>query len=545
MSDSTQAQAGEQQVFAGVSIIAGKPVTGNHGVSTAVNPATNENLEPGYTLIDKEQLKEATRAAKEAFPSYSATDLDKRAAFLETAADNLDALGETLTERYMLESGLPRARAEGERGRTVNQLRMFAGVVRQGDFIGARVDPALPDRTPPRVDIRQRKVPLGPVAVFGASNFPLAFSTAGGDTASALAAGCPVVFKAHNAHPGVSELVGRAISDAVAEHGLHPGVFSLIYGPGRIVGQALVSDEAIRAVGFTGSRQGGLALVDTAQKRPVPIPVYAEMSSTNPVFMLPGALKQDVDALAEGYIASVTGSSGQLCTQPGHVFVPTTEDGDRFVEAVNRAVQKAEGQTMLTPGIADAWHAGTSQLSEQGDMNTLGQGEAGQTENAPAPVVYETDLASFVKNPDMQIEVFGAASVVIRYGDFGELVDSIAQLEGQLTTTLQMDVEDAGDLKAAADLLPALESLAGRILVNGWPTGVEVGHAMVHGGPYPATSDPRTTSVGSMAIERFLRPVAYQNLPEALLPDALKEANPWSLTRRVDGKTQLGEAENR
>lgn len=542
MADTTQTQAGEQNTLAGASIIAGKPVIGNHGVSQAVNPATNESLEPNYTLVDSEQLKEATREAKAAFASYSVTDLDTRAAFLETVADYLDALAEPLTERYMLESGLPRARAEGERGRTVNQLRMFASVVRQGDFIGARVDPAIPDRNPPRVDIRQRKVPLGPVAVFGASNFPLAFSTAGGDTASALAAGCPVVFKAHNAHPGVSELVGKAITDAVTDHGLHRGVFSLVFGPGRVVGQALVKDEAIKAVGFTGSRQGGLALVETAQSRPVPIPVYAEMSSTNPVFVLPGALKQDVDSLAEEYIASVTGSSGQLCTQPGHVFIPATDDGNRFVEAVIRAVKKVDGKTMLTPGIAGAWHEGTTQLSEQGGMHLLGQGVGGQTENAPAPVIYETDLATFVANPEMQIEVFGAASVVIRYGNFDDLLESIAHLEGQLTTTLQMGVEDSADLRAAAELMPALESLAGRILVNNWPTGVEVGHAMVHCGPFPATSDPRTTSVGSMAIERFLRPVAYQNLPEALLPDALKEANPWNLTRRVDGKTQSCEA---
>jgi alpha-ketoglutaric semialdehyde dehydrogenase len=525
----------------GQSIIAGEPVEGRHGSTRAVNPATNEEIEPAYSLIDEEQLRAATRAAAEAFPSFSSLEPESHAAFLESVAEKIDALGEQLTERIMAETGLPLGRAQGERGRTVNQLKLFAQVVRQGDHRGARIDPAIPDRSPaPRVDIRQRKVALGPVAVFGASNFPLAFSTAGGDTASALAAGCPVVFKAHNAHPGVGELVGQAVTEAVKEHGLHPGVFSLVYGPGRSVGQALVTDDAIKAVGFTGSRQGGLALVESAQNRRVPIPVYAEMSSTNPVFVLPGGLEGDIDALAAAYVGSVTGSSGQLCTQPGQIFVPRGEAGDRFAAAVGRELSQASGQTMLTSDIARAWRDGVERLSEEGGVERLAVGDEGETENAPAPAVYVTDVKTYAENPALQEEIFGAASLVVRYEDESELLSVPSALEGQLTATLQMDVQDQADLATAAKLLPRLEQLAGRILVNGWPTGVEVGHAMVHGGPFPATSDARTTSVGTLAIERFLRPVAYQNLPQELLPESLKDGNPWHLTRRIDGDLELG-----
>ena len=524
------------QNLSGKSIIAGQSVVGENGTTRGIDPSTNQQLDPEYTLISNSQLEAATAAAEEAFASFSTLEPERHAAFLETVAANIDALGDTLTERAQAETGLPTARLNGERGRTVGQLRLFAQVVRQGDFRGARIDPAQPERTPaPRADIRQRKVALGPVAVFGASNFPLAFSTAGGDTASALAAGCPVVFKAHNAHPGTSELVGRAITDAIAEHELHPGVFSLIYGRGAEVGQALVADERIQAVGFTGSRSGGLALVKTAQSRPVPIPVYAEMSSINPVFVLPGALKGDIEALASAYVGSVTGSSGQLCTQPGLVFAPEGEAGDRFASAVGQAIAAQHGQTMLTPSIAKAWHDGVERLSGQASVAPLGAGGAGDGENAPAPTVLTTAIADFAQNPAMQEEIFGAASLVVRYGTTDELLDAANGLEGQLTATLQLDTEDEQDLRIAATLLPVLERKAGRILANGWPTGVEVGHAMVHGGPFPATSDARTTSVGTLAIERFLRPVAYQDIPDALLPQALQDANPWHLNRRVDG----------
>lgn len=524
----------QNAIFQGHSIIAGKTTAGNGKTVNGFDPSTNETLEPAYSLIDESQLKEATAAAEEAFDSFSTLDPEAHAAFLESVADRIEAAGDEIVARAMLETGLPEARMRGELARTTGQLRLFASVVRQGDHRGVRIDPAQPERTPlPRADIRQRKVPLGPVAVFGASNFPLAFSTAGGDTASALAAGCPVIFKAHNAHPGTSEIVGRAITEAVNDAGLHPGVFSLIYGPGASIGQALVSDPVIQAVGFTGSRSGGTALMATAAARTQPIPVYAEMSSINPVIFFEGALHGDLDGLAQAYITSVTGSSGQLCTSPGLVFVPTGDAGDNFLAAVGRALAPSAGQTMLTRGIAESWNTGVEALGSQAGVELVARGTRGSTENAPAPVVYGTGAANFLNNPVLHEEIFGAASLVVRYSSTEELVAAAKRLEGQLTATLHLT---ESDYATAAGMLPVLERKVGRILANGWPTGVEVGHAMVHGGPFPATSDGRSTSVGTLAIERFLRPVAYQNIPEALRPTAIQDANPWDLNRRIDGK---------
>ncbi len=521
-------------VLTGHSSIAGRSVAGTGSALHAIAPDTDEQLDPPYSQIDVDQLREATAAAAEAFVTFSRLEPEAHAAFLDTIAGEIEAIGDTLIERAMQETGLPQARLLGERARTTGQLRLFGEVVRSGEHRGVRIDPAQPDRTPvPRVDIRQRKIPLGPVAVFGASNFPFAFSTAGGDTASALAAGCPVVFKAHSSHPGTSELVATAIARAIDAHGLHPGVFSHIFGPGRSVGQALVSDPEIQAVGFTGSRDGGLALVRASQARPVPIPVYAEMSSVNPVFILPGALDGDVGGLAAGYVQSATGSSGQLCTQPGIVFVPRGEEGDAFLQAVSETLRAATGQTMLSPSIAAAWREGVATRDDNAEV--LARGGDGDGPHAPAPVIHAADLGSFEENPVLQEEIFGAASLVVRYGDVAELVEAASRLEGQLTATLQLSADDH---ELAAALLPVLEQKVGRILANGWPTGVEVGHAMVHGGPFPATSDSRTTSVGTLAIDRFLRPVAYQNIPDELLPEALRDANPWHVPRLLDGRRE-------
>lgn len=514
----------------GHSLIAGRTVAGAGSAIRAIAPATGDELDPEYSQIDVDQLREATASAEEAFTSFSTLAPEAHAAFLESVADEIEGLGEALVERATQETGLPVARLTGERARTTGQLRMFATVVRSGLFRGVRVDPPLPERAVPRPDIRQRKVALGPVAVFGASNFPFAFSTAGGDTASALAAGCPVVFKAHSSHPGTSELVASAIARAVEKNGLHPGVFSHIFGPGRTVGQALVSDPAIQAVGFTGSRSGGLALVQASQARTVPIPVYAEMSSVNPVFILPGALERDVTELANGYVASALGSSGQLCTQPGNVFVPTGAQGDQFVAAVVDAIRAATGQTMLSPSIAEAWRTGASTRDDHAEV--AARGSDGDGPNAPAPVIHATDIDAFVANDVLHAEIFGAASLIVRYSDVAELPAAAARLEGQLTATIHLTDADTDQARA---LIPVLEKKAGRILANGWPTGVDVGHAIVHGGPFPATSDSRTTSVGSLAIERFLRPVAYQNLPDALLPEPLRHDNPWGVPRLIDG----------
>lgn len=520
----------------GHSLIAGKTVTGTDGTTFGTNPATNEQLEPGYTLISGAQLKTATDAAAEAYESFSSLEPERHARFLETIAENIEAIGDELIERASAETGLGAERLRGERARTTGQLRLFANVVRQGDFRGVRIDPAQPDRTPlPRADIRLRQIPLGPVAVFGASNFPLAFSVAGGDTASALAAGCPVIVKAHNAHPGTSELVGQAISRAVRDLDLHPGVFSLVYGSGTGIGQALVADPAIKAVGFTGSRAGGTALMRTAAARPEPIPVYAEMSSINPVYVLPGALDGDIEALAGQYVASVTGSSGQLCTSPGLLFVPAGDPGDQFADAVAKAVTGHPGQTMLTPGIAAAWQQGFNAIEGVADVDLIARGQIGSTANAPAPAVFGTGIDAFTNNPVLHEEVFGAASLVVRYKTVEDLVQATNKMEGQLTASIHATDQD---YPLAAGLIPALEQKVGRILINGWPTGVEVGHAMVHGGPYPATSDSRTTSVGTLAIHRFLRPVSYQNFPEQLLPAPLLDSNPWQVNRLLDGKPE-------
>ncbi|MDZ5660939.1 aldehyde dehydrogenase (NADP(+)) [Nocardioides sp. S-58] len=486
---------------------------------------------------DSEQpdVAAATAAAVEAFAAYRATSPAERGAFLEAVADEIEADKDAIIVEAVRESGLPEGRITGEVGRTTGQLRMFAGVVRSGDHLGVRIDPALPDRAPlPRADIRQRMVPLGPVAVFGASNFPLAFSTAGGDTASALAAGCPVVVKGHPAHPVTGTLVARAITRAVQASGLPAGVFSFVLG-GIETGQELVVDPRITAVGFTGSRGGGLALVRAAAGREVPIPVYAEMSSINPVVVLPGALDGDVDALATAYVGSLTLGAGQFCTNPGLLFLPSGEQGDAFLRAAGRAVTDAAGQPMLTPGIAEAYASGTASLRGTEGIRVVGEGSAAG-DHAPAPVVYEAP-AELLALDDNTVtdEVFGASGVVVRYDDVADLLPRLEQLEGQLTATVHADPASSADAAAAAALLPVLELRAGRILFNGWPTGVEVGHAMVHGGPYPATSDSRTTSVGSLAIERFQRPVAYQDVPAALQPEAVRDDNPWGLRRRIDG----------
>jgi alpha-ketoglutaric semialdehyde dehydrogenase len=520
----------------GHSLIAAETTAGTTGTTNGINPATNEKLEPAYTLISEDQLRTVTEAAADAFDSFSALAPEQHARFLDAIAENIEAIGEELIERASTETGLGLDRLRGEQARTVGQLRLFADVVRQGDFRGVRIDPAIPDRAPlPRADIRQRQIPLGPVAVFGASNFPLAFSVAGGDTASAFAAGCPVIVKAHNAHPGTAELVGQAIVKAVTDLGLHPGVFSLVYGSGASIGQALVADPNIKAVGFTGSRSGGTALMRTAAARPEPIPVYAEMSSINPVYVFPGALDDDAETLAKQYVTSVTGSSGQLCTSPGLAFVPAGDAGDRFAAAVTKEIAALSGQTMLNGGIASAWQHGHDALEAETDVELLGRGQKGPGENAPAPAVFSAELSVFTTNQVLHEEIFGAASLVVRYKGIEDLVEATNRLDGQLTASLHITEDDYAN---AAPLIPALERKVGRIIINGWPTGVEVGHAMVHGGPYPATSDSKTTSVGTLAIERFLRPVAYQNFPEQLRPAPLQDANPWHVSRLIDGKPE-------
>lgn len=517
-------------------LIGQQTVSGNAKPINAINPATGETLAPTYVGGGKAEVEQACALADAAFDTYRETSLEARATFLETIAAKIEAIGDELIERAKAESGLPQARLEGERGRTCGQLRLFAAVVRAGEWLDVRIDPAMPERKPmPRLDLRQRHIALGPVAVFGASNFPLAFSVAGGDTASALAAGCPVIVKGHSAHPGTSELVGRAVQAAVSQCGLPEGTFSLLFGSGREIGQALVADPRIQAVGFTGSRSGGTALMATAQARPQPIPVYAEMSSINPVFLLPTALASRGQAIAEGFAASLCMGAGQFCTNPGLVIGIKGPALDAFVAAAGEAVKGSPAQTMLTPGIHEAYEQGVGRLASHARVTEAARGQAGDTAHPAQAGLFVTQAEAFLNDPALQDEVFGSTSLVIACADAQELQRVATELEGQLTITLQMD---DGDLNTARQLLPTLERKAGRLLVNGWPTGVEVCHAMVHGGPYPATSDSRTTSVGSAAIHRFLRPVCYQALPEGLLPEALKDANPLGVSRLVDGKRE-------
>ncbi len=518
----------------GQMLIAGEPVRGSGEQIRAFDPAAGRHLEPGYAYGDASDVDAACAAAAAAFADYRSTTSEPRAQFLEAIAANIEAVTDIVVERAVAESGLPQARLTGEVGRTTGQLRLFADVLREGSWNGARIDPGLPDRMPlPRPDIRQRSVPLGPVAVFGASNFPLAFSVAGGDTASALAAGCPVVVKAHDAHPGTSEIVGRAITDAVAAAGLPAGTFSLLYGFGPDLGVALVTDPRIKAVGFTGSRSGGMALVAAAAGRPEPIPVYAEMSSINPVFLFDGALASHGDDLGRAFVNSLTLGSGQFCTNPGLVIAVDGPGLDSFIVAAREAVARSPATPMLTPGIAAAYARGVTAIFGEADL--IIRGQEGGNETSCRAALFATDANSFLNSETLQDEVFGSASLIVRCADTAEMRTVAENIEGQLTATVHADESDYGEVRA---LLPLLELKAGRILFDGWPTGVEVCHAMVHGGPSPATSDSRTTSVGARAIERYLRPVCYQNVPKRLLPSAIADGNPDELWRRVDGRLQ-------
>ena len=498
----------------------------------AVNPATGEALPQAFSEATAEDVAAACAQAEAASPAFAALPPATRAAFLEAVAEAIVAIGDDLITTAMAETGLPRMRLEGERGRTCGQLKMFAEELRKGEWLDVTIDPALPDRAPPRVDLRRMNVALGPVAVFGASNFPLAFSVAGGDTASALAAGCPVVVKGHPAHPGTGELVARAILAAVAACGLPEGVFSFLPGTSHDLGAALVADPRIRAAGFTGSRSGGLALVAVAAGRAEPIPVYAEMSSINPVVLLPHALAARAEALGTGFAGSLMLGAGQFCTNPGVVIAIDGPDLDRFVAAAAEAMAAAEPPVMLTPAIHASYGAGVAALEASPAAQIIARGPAASAPNRCAAALFETTAAAFLADRALGHEVFGAASILVRCADFTQVTQVVAGLEGQLTASIHMDGSDSAN---AASLLPLLQGKAGRVLANGWPTGVEVCPAMVHGGPFPATSDVRTTSVGTLAMARFLRPVCYQDVPDALLPGALQEANPWHLPRTVEG----------
>ena len=464
-------------------------------------------------LVDR-----AAQAAEQAFWTYGYSTREERAAFLDAIADEIEARAEAITEIGTQETGLPQARLQGERGRTVGQLRLFASHIRAGDYLDRRHDKALPDRQPlPRPDIRLIERPIGPVAVFGASNFPLAFSTAGGDTAAALAAGCPVVVKGHSAHPGTAEIVAEAIHAAIRKQGVHPGVFSLIQGGRRDVGTALVQHPLIKAVGFTGSLAGGRALFDLCAQRPEPIPFFGELGSVNPMFVLPHATAARGAEIGKGWAGSLTMGAGQFCTNPGIAVVAKGAEGDAFVAAAKAALEQVGPQVMLTDGIASAYRDGQARFEGRNSVTPLVSTESkGREAN---PNLYETDAATYLQDHALGEEVFGPLGLVIRVDGGDDMQRLALGFEGQLTATIHLD---EGDLPQAQRLLPVLERKAGRVLVNGFPTGVEVSDAMVHGGPYPASTNFGATSVGTMAIRRFLRPVSYQNFPAELLPADLQ-----------------------
>ena len=518
-------------MITGDALIGGQQVRGNGGSFQAFNPALREAIEPAFHMVDAAQIDEACRLAEAAFDTFRSIGNDARATFLETVAAQILALGDDLIVRAMAESGLPRARLEGERGRTVGQLKLFADLLREGSWADVRIDSALPERQPmARPDLRMRMIGLGPVAVFAASNFPLAFSVAGGDTAAAFAAGCPVVLKAHSAHPGTSELVARAVVKAVELCQLPVGVFALLTGTGNGIGQGLVAHPAIKAVGFTGSRSGGTELMAVAAARTQPIPVYAEMSSINPFFLFPHALASRGEQIATAFAASMTMGVGQFCTNPGLVLALAGPDFNRFADKAASALADIEAGTMLTAGIAAAYQSGVHKLGSHEAVQALKA--ASHTEGKGGPALFRTTGKAFMTEHALHAEIFGPASLLVACDDIAEMRAITEMLEGQLTATVQMDDADADQVRA---LLPVLERKVGRILANGMPTGVEVSTAMVHGCPFPATSDGRSSSVGTAAIQRFLRPVCYQNIPQALLPEALRDENAGGIWRRRDG----------
>ena len=460
------------------------------------------------------QVNSACDAAEDAFWSYAYSARADRAAFLNAIADEIEARAEAITQIGSQESGLPEARLQGERGRTTGQLRLFAEHILKGDYLDIRHDKALPDRQPlPRPDLYMIQRPIGPVAVFGASNFPLAFSTAGGDTAAALAAGCPVVVKGHSAHPGTGEIIADAILAAIKNCGIHPGVFSLIQGGNREVGQTLVQHPLIKAVGFTGSLGGGRALFDLCAQRPEPIPFFGELGSVNPMFILPEAAKARGSAIGAGWAGSLTMGAGQFCTNPGIAVIAKGAEGDAFVSAAKDALSKVAPQVMLTDGIADAYASGKARFDGRNAVQPL-LTNADEGRHA-SPNLFETDAENYLQDHALGEEVFGPLGLVVRVSGPDEMLTLAKGFEGQLTATIHMDKADTDHARA---LLPILERKAGRVLVNGFPTGVEVADTMVHGGPYPASTNFGATSVGTLSIRRFLRPICFQDVPADLLP---------------------------
>lgn len=522
-------------MISGQNLIAGQWSAQGSEAFVSVNPRTKAEGSVRFFNATDGEIDQAVRKATNAFKIMRLTPAAARAAFLESIADEIEMLGAELIEMADAETGLGQSRLESERGRTTSQLRLFANLLREGSFVEAIIDTAIPDRTPaPRPDIRRMLIPLGPVAVFGASNFPLAFSVAGGDTASAFAAGCPVIVKAHPGHPGTSELVARAILAAGGQHGLPAGFFSMVQGDTVRVGQTLVEHPQLEAVGFTGSLRGGRALFDTAARRPRPIPVFAEMGSTNPVVISPRALAVRGDDIATGLVNSVTLGYGQYCTKPGLVFVVDDAASQAFIARVIELLGQRQPGVLLNQAVLAHLSAAVEQTRATGSVSEWTAAGALTSEGYCFPnTVFQTTAEQFIRDESLQHEHFGPVTMFVKCPTLDALFEAVESLHGNLTATIHSEAEETA---FTGELFSRLREKVGRLIWNGFPTGVEVVYAMQHGGPYPATTAPQTTSVGMMAIKRFMRPVAYQNFPDFLLPAALQDANPLNIWRIVNNR---------
>ncbi len=526
----------------GQHLIAGQRIAHEGPVFQAINPATSAALDTSFADASAAQVDAALQAAEAAFDPLRAAGYDQRAQFLDLLADKIMALGDALLERAHAETALPMARLTGERGRATGQCKLFANLLRDGSWSEASIDHALPDRQPvPKPDVRRVLQPIGPVVVFGASNFPFAIGVVGTDTVCALAAGCPVVVKGHPAHPGTCEMLASAVYAALAEAGLPAGAFSLLHGKTNEMGAALVKHPLTNAVAFTGSLKGGRALYDIAANRPVPIPFYAEMGSVNPVFVLPGALKQRAQQMGEAYVGSVTMGVGQFCTNPAVVLGVQSAELDVFVQSAADAAAKIAPQTMLHPGIRSAYCQGTDAFGKIGGITVAGKSAAAASAEATQAecMIFTTDIATLEKNDSLRHEVFGPCSIITRCGSKEDLLRFARSLEGQLTAAIHGTPED---LREHADLVRILERKVGRIIFNGFGTGIEVCPSMHHGGPYPAATHSFFTSIGTSSIYRFVRPVCYQSFPDDCLPELLQNANSRGSFRLIDGKLSTANA---
>ena len=498
------------------------------------NPLLNIENEINFYEATSIEIDRAADLAMEAFKVFSKTSGTKKAAFLNAIADEILALDDELVQVYCSETGLPEGRAKGERGRTIFQLRSFADLVKEGTWVEATIDTGIPDRTPiPKPDLRKMMVPLGPVVVFGASNFPLAYSTAGGDTAAAFAAGCPVIVKSHPMHAGTGELVATAIIRAAKKTGMPNGVFSNLNSSGIEVGVHLVQHPSVKAVGFTGSIRGGRALFDLASKRKEPIPVFAEMGSVNPAVILPQAIANRGKELAKTYAGSITLGTGQFCTNPGLLLGIKSQELTEFIRQLSEEIVKIEPSCMLHPNIIGAYESNKQKALSQKGINVMANYDADVASNYARQTIVTVEGKTFLENTTLHQEVFGPFSMVVQCDDAIQLETIISQLEGQLTGTIIADNDEVAEF---SQVIAALQNRVGRIIFNGVPTGVEVCPSMQHGGPYPASTDSRFTAVGIHSIKRWVRPFSYQDWPNDLLPDELKNENPLGISRLVNNK---------